>query len=274
MQPPEFAGGMAPGAERTGRESGCADPTLDLPRILCLHGGGTNAQIFRAQCRVIRAHLADSFRLVFADAPFPFQPGPDVTPVYSDWGPFRAWLPRPGIMELNVDRIDGCISAAMRADDQAGATGQWAGLIGFSQGASLAASLLLRQQRHNESQTSSWGLECSVKNPSPGYRFAVLFAGRGPLMDMGSFGDNTQFGSDLLRLPIIHVHGLQDPGIEMHRGLLHCCLKSNTRLVDWDRNHRMPVTTKDVSAVVAEIQGLTLNLQVADSASKGCCGKY
>jgi hypothetical protein len=83
-----------------------------------------------------------------------------------------------------------------------------------------------------------------------------------------------QFGSDLLRLPTIHLHGLQDPGIEIHRGLLHCCLESNTRLVEWDGNHRMPVTTKDVSAVVAEIQGLTLNLQAADSSGKECCGKY
>ncbi|CAI7653001.1 unnamed protein product [Penicillium glandicola] len=263
--PPEFGGGMA--SRAAGSETGHADPALDLPRILCLHGGGTNAHIFRAQCRVIRAHLADSFRLVFADGPFYFQAGPDVTPVYSDWGPFRAWLPRPGIKELDVDRIDECIFAAMAADDQAGATGEWVGLMGFSQGAGVAASLLLRQQRYNESLASTWGLGCSAKNPSPGYRFAVLLAGRGPLMDMGSVGDNTWSKSDLLQLPTIHVHGLRDPGIEMHRDLLRCCLESSTRLVEWDGNHRVPVTTKDVSAVVAEIHGLELRGSLSEKLS-------
>lgn len=50
--------------------------TLHLPRILCLHGGGTNAKIFHAQCRVLRAELKGIFRLCFAEAPFPSKPGP------------------------------------------------------------------------------------------------------------------------------------------------------------------------------------------------------
>jgi hypothetical protein len=52
------------------------EATLYLPRILCLHGGGTNAKIFRAQCRVLRAELGSKFRLCFAEAPFSSQPGP------------------------------------------------------------------------------------------------------------------------------------------------------------------------------------------------------
>lgn len=249
---------MPPPPNSSGRRAGRANPSLDLPRILCLHGGGTNARIFRAQCRVIRVHLADSFRLVFADAPFPSQAGPDVTPVYGDWGPFRAWLPMPAMKELDVDKIDECIAAAMGADDRAGATGPWVGLLGFSQGARVAASLLLRQQRHNQSLPSSWAQKCGGENSSPGYRFAVLLAGRGPLMDMGAEGDNMRPESDLLQLPTIHVHGLRDPGIEMHRDLLRCCLDSSARLVEWDGDHRVTITTKDVSAVVAEIQDLAL----------------
>src|ERR1700722_18740540 len=91
------------------------DPTLHLPRILCLHGGGTNARIFRAQCRVIRAHLISLSRLVFAEAPFPSPPGPDVESVYGDWGPFRSWLPARN--KIDVRSIDACIATALRADD-------------------------------------------------------------------------------------------------------------------------------------------------------------
>ena len=246
MSPPRFSG----------RQDGRTDPTTALPRVLCLHGGGTNARIFRTQCRVIRAHLADSFRLVFADGPFPSGPGPDVTAVYGDWGPFRAWLPHPAVKDPDVDKIDECIAAAMAADDRAGATGAWVGLLGFSQGARVAASLLLRQQRHQQRQKASLGFAYGATNAISDYRFAVLFAGRGPLLDMGAGDDNTRPEAELLELPTIHVHGLQDPGIEMHRDLLRCCLGSSARLVQWDGDHRVPIRRKDVSAVAAEIRDL------------------
>ncbi|KAJ6119128.1 hypothetical protein N7523_003408 [Penicillium sp. IBT 18751x] len=228
----------------------------DLPRILCLHGGGTNARIFKAQCRVIRNHLADSFRLVFADAPFPSPPGPDVTSVYGDWGQFRAWLPLPTINEYVIDKIDESIAAAMNADDRAGATGPWVGLLGFSQGARVAASLLFRQQWYSLHPAVCFDPKDVGAFAPTEYRFAVLLAGRGPLIEMCARGDNVQPEFDLLQLPTIHVHGLQDPGLEMHRDLLRCCLSSSARLVEWDGDHRVPITTKDVGKVVAEIHSL------------------
>lgn len=226
------------------------DPTLGLPRILCLHGGGTNARIFRAQCRVIRAHLIDSFRLVFAEAPFPSPPGPDVESVYGEWGPFRSWLPAP--RKIDVGSTDASIAAALSADDAAGATGPLLGLLGFSQGASVAASLLLRQQKKNRSRSSDGAGE---EERCPDYRFAVLMAGRALSLPMDTGIDAAVDEHGLLQLPTIHVHGLRDPGLEMHRSLLHyCCQKSNTRLVEWDGDHRVPIKTKDVAAVVAEIE--------------------
>jgi predicted esterase len=226
------------------------DLHLHLPRILCLHGGGTNARIFRAQCRVIRARLARSFRLVFADAPFPSPaPGPDVESVYGGWGPFRSWLrvipsPLRASGKLDASSIDASVAAAVRADDEAGAAGPWVGLLGFSQGAGVAASLLLRQQRRG-----------SGGGGSLDYRFAVLMAGRAPLLSMDDDDGVHEPGSELLLLPTIHVHGLRDAGIEMHRRLLYqCCEKSKARLVKWDGGHRVPITSEGVAGVVAEIE--------------------
>ncbi|AEO68598.1 uncharacterized protein THITE_2029426, partial [Thermothielavioides terrestris NRRL 8126] len=230
--------------------------TLHLPRILCLHGGGTNARIFRAQCRVLRARLASSFRLVFADAPFPSRPGPDVESVYAAWGPFRSWLPpAPGggegpaafvddIDTAAAQHIDRCLEAAMREDDKAGATGRWVGLLGFSQGARMAASLLWRRQQQGQKLTTTAMMT--------DLRFAVLLAGRGPLVAVGP--DMKLEVPGLLWLPTIHVHGLRDPGLAMHRELLYrCCGSGSTRLVEWDGDHRVPIRTGDVEAVVSEI---------------------
>ncbi|KAL4953388.1 serine hydrolase FSH [Aspergillus filifer] len=243
--------------------------TLHLPRILCLHGGGTNSRIFRSQCRALRARLAPYFRLVFAEAPFYTTPGPDVVSVYEKWGPFRAWFPpgyatgrasdgpvpishSPVAAKIVLTSIEQSIKAAMDQDDNAGATGPWAGLLGFSQGAKMAASLLLLQQNDR----------CSQRRARDDYRFAVLFAGRAPMVTLSSSPhDKLSFsGFDVgdyepaLHLPTVHVHGLKDPGLPLHRDLLeYGCKYGSTRLIEWDGGHRVPIRSQDVKAVVDAI---------------------
>ncbi|RDW58829.1 LijB [Coleophoma cylindrospora] len=254
------------------------DSTSHLPRILCLHGGGTNSRIFRAQCRIIRRHLENSFRLVFSDAPYLSKPGPDVTSVYADWGPFRSWMkPQPGaaypfstpphraddvLMPVHEDdanevinAIDASLAATIKADDEAGATGEWVGLLGFSQGAKLAASLLLREQYQMELAGLSYK-RTSRPSPGPKFRFAVLLAGRGPLVTLNPdfqafFGREEDIQEAILRLPTVHVHGLQDEGLAFHRDLRdRCCARESTTTVEWDGNHRVPIKEPDVAAVV------------------------
>lgn len=248
------------------------DSTLHLPRILCLHGGGTNARIFRAQCRVLERALRPTFRLCYAQAPFPSEPGPDVISVYKEFGPFRAWLrwhPADPEREANdaVEQIHESLRYAMAEDDRKGATGEWVGLLGFSQGAKMCASLLFLQQARAE----KFG---GYHRVGPNFRFAVLLAGRGPLVALdpelvmmpglvdasslsitsGSAQQSFTAFEHRLRLPTIHVHGMQDPGLDLHRKLLfRYCDPRHARLIEWDGNHRVPIATKDVTPVVDEI---------------------
>jgi pimeloyl-ACP methyl ester carboxylesterase len=257
-------------ASRLSPKSPSPDPSLHLSRILCLHGGGTNSRIFRAQCRVLRSHLASSFRLIFADAPFLSPPGPDVESVYAEWGPFRSWLQVFAQLDVTksvVEGIDTSIAAAICEDDRLGATGAVVGLLGFSQGARIAASLLLRQQNQNRHWNQWNGSEKRVMDP----RFAVLLAGRGPLLwlDPDPNPDaeiNHEWRAAVVSVPTIHVHGLRDAGIEVHRELLYkCCQKGSTRLVEWEGDHRVPIKTKDVAAVVAEVMQVASNTGVTNT---------
>ncbi|KAL4940243.1 serine hydrolase-domain-containing protein [Aspergillus oleicola] len=241
------------------------DATLHLPRILCLHGGGTNARIFRSQCRALRARLGPYFRLVFAEAPFYTTPGPDVVSVYEKWGPFRAWFPpgyangysydgtavpisdSPIASRIILSSIEQSQQAAMSADNEAGGTGAWVGLLGFSQGAKMAASLLYQQQVNTESQLGK-GLD---------YSFAVLLAGRAPIVSLSLEDQDPCPAFDFgpaLHLPTIHVHGLKDPGLPLHRELLdYGCEYGTTRLIEWNGEHRVPIRSTDVTAVVDAI---------------------
>ena len=254
---------------------------LHLPRILCLHGGGTNAQIFHCQTRALRAQLRPYFRFCFADAPFICDShGPDVTAVYQDCGPFRGWLRwldvhPPVERETAVTEIEAAVERAVVEDDEDGGFGDWVGILGFSQGAKVAGSLLLRQQmRWDRGEGDGSGLLARTR-----FEFAILMAGSAPFVwlekegdcplgldDAGQLsrrgvtaGEEGIVKENVLRLPTVHVHGLRDPGIGFHRQLLDlCCDQSTARLVEWDGEHRVPIKKNVVAAIVKQI------LEVAD----------
>ncbi|THV70252.1 hypothetical protein D6D28_05290 [Aureobasidium pullulans] len=224
--------------------------TRQLPRILCLHGGGTNAKIFQTQCRVISRRLATEFRLCFAEAPFESLPGPDVLSVYRDCGPFKAWIRPPmSVQESDSEAVMATIIRTVEGDDAEGGCGSWVGVLGFSQGAKVAASLLFHQQQNLGFGEMVFGRDLN---------FGLLHAGRGPFLSFASsrYGHNVEL-SDLLSIPTIHVHGLQDPGLDLHRNLLEqFCDRSMSQLVEWAGPHRLPIKTADVEAVVQEIFAL------------------
>ena len=252
-------------------ESDSSNSTLHLPRILCLHGGGTNARIFRAQCRAINAQLARDFRLVFAEAAFSSHAGPDVLSVYKDWGPFKRWLrwlpshPNPG-PEVIVNQLDQSLEDAMLLDNMQGATGDWVGLLGFSQGGKISASLLYRQQMQEERYGQG--------NASTKFRFGVILAGRSPLVCLEPETESNKYlpnaaqitdvkefkldnGGNLLKIPTLHVHGTNDPGLDLHRRLFEdFCEPESRRLVVWDGDHRLLLKRDYVSRVAHEIREL------------------
>ena len=251
-----------------------------LPRLLCLHGGGVNATIFEAQSRSLIRHLQHSFRLVWADAPFFCDPHPDIIYVYGSFAPFRRWLRwLPEHPEIDtgscIEEIGYAIRTAMEDDDRAGGTGEWVGLMGFSQGAKLSASLLLEQQGREElarkNGTQDIGLG-PVGVPGLNWRFGILLAGRAPLsnlnpdvlksealVDAASLSEGFQFVKEvdeeaILRKPTIHMHGSADAGLHLHQKLFdEYCEKGSTTLIEWDGAHRIPIKSKDVEPLVGAI---------------------
>ncbi|KAK8054828.1 alpha/beta-Hydrolase [Apiospora rasikravindrae] len=245
--------------------------TRGLPRILCLHGGGTNAVIFRAQCRQLSLKLEPYFRLVYAEAPYASKPGPDVVSVYADYGPFKRWLrwlpEHPEVEERAArEAIDASIRQAMDDDDDI-ASGPWVGLLGFSQGAKLAASLLYRQQiRVDKLGRGSKG--------TTDFKFAVLMAGRAPIVSLdpdvfhsSMLGDCAEIAlkgppdlmdvvneEHVLRLPTIHVHGTLDTGLPLHRELLEkYCSPETARVLEWPGGHRIPLKSTDVNPLIDQM---------------------
>lgn len=236
------------------------DPTLHLPRILCLHGGGVTGDVFRAQARALIKHLPD-FRLVFADGPFFCDPGPGIVPVYQDCGPFRRWLRwLPEHAEIDdesaIEEVFYAIETCKKEDE---GTGPWVGLLGFSQGAKLSSSLLYDQQVRLEREGKA----------TTEYKFAVSLAGRSPIVSFceysrseacvrpGAISEGFKFegkSPDVLSLPTIHVHGLADAGLHLHRKMLEQYHDpKTTTVIEWDGTHRVPIKATDVLPITKEI---------------------
>ena len=227
-----------------------------------------NAEVFEMQMRAIIASLKPYFRFVFADAPFLCDAGPGIGPVYEKHGPFRRWFrwqaDQPEIDESSaVAEIKYSLDTATERDR---GSGPFVAVLGFSQGAKLAASLLFEQQLRAAKPLESAPLR-------PDFRFGVLLAGRAPLVSLSELSAGLELASpsdipgdkrykaldeDLrLKIPTIHAHGLKDPGLELHRRLLKdYCDPASVSLVEWDGEHRVPVQTTDVVAVTSQIMSM------------------
>jgi hypothetical protein len=181
-----------------------------------------------------------------------------------------------------IAAIENSMEVAMAEDDAAGWTGEWVGLLGFSQGAKLAASVLYEIQRQMEEEDDVMNKVVAGggrKDPGGGmvgfagvnWRFGILLAGRGPLVGLNaktyglanmdepgamasSFapqpgrysGNQTR-----LALPTVQVHGLSDPGLEYHRALLEEFTDAGTaEVLEWDGGHRVPIKKTDVQPLL------------------------
>lgn len=112
------------------------------------------------------------------------------------------------------------ILEAVGADAIFGGTGAWVELLlGFSQGARIAANLLLQHQRR------------LIQHFDSDFKFGVLFAGRGLLVDFCPEPELQSQDTGLF-IPTIHVHDYRDPGLPLHRRVLdECCATGATCLL-------------------------------------------
>lgn len=166
-----------------------------------------------------------------------------------------------------VTLIENAVRDAIKEDDEMGGRGAWVAVLGFSQGAKIGASMLFDQQFRAE-------LGIGRRNGWPEFKFGVLLAGRGPLVslspELGTLLGMAEASSSSvlspseerdfplmkssMTVPTVHVHGLHDPGLELHRKMLRrCCDAKSARLIQWEGEHRVPIKTTDVSVVVNAI---------------------
>jgi predicted esterase len=204
-----------------------ANTPTSLPSILCLHGAGTNSAIFNVQTIRLQRALSSKFNFIFLDAPFPGPPGPGVLPVFDSCEPFLRWTRSPGDSNL-PEETKTLISTVCKETE-------FVGVLGFSQGAKLAAGLLLEQQVRGRK----------------GFRFGVLLMAVSPPLVSGLSDEQR---ATKIAVPSVVVLGKEDPWRDEGRRLYdEFWEKGKANLLELEVGHRLPDLEAENQMVVDEI---------------------
>ena len=227
-----------------------SSPKSNLPCLLCLHGGGTSAQIFAIQVGRLQRALAKHIRFVFVDGPFECPAGPGVLPFFEGMGPYRRWINEDGCDE---DKVRPLLKKKM-ADDG----GNFVGVLGFSQGARLALGLLHEKQENRAEAFNQFG-------------FGVFICGTYPPLGLSSslfpITPTAQFESQywdkkhdsILNIPTVHVMGSRDPFLHKSRLLSQCSDPASTTIMEFAMGHAFPAAPADTQRVANKVIALYQN---------------
>jgi predicted esterase len=224
-------------------------------RILCLHGYSQNGTFFRAKTGSLRKACKSIAEFVYIDAPHAATADfLDIEAIAGDRGQPLSWWnwddgeDRPASsrtyqgIEQSLEAIQQCIEQR----------GPFDGVLGFSQGAALAA-LLCRRATCREAAADTPGSVATHPlaahpAPTPAFRFAILISGFVPRD--GAFaalfdGSSESSGEAThppppSQLPSLHVYGLKDervPHTACRR--LAACFQAASHH-PWDGGHAVP----------------------------------
>ncbi|KAK7534498.1 serine hydrolase FSH [Phyllosticta citricarpa] len=141
-------------------------------KILCLHGMGVNAEIFALQTAPFRRLLPSDYEFTFLEGRFECEPAPGVSGIFT--GPYSCWYDTPTTSK--VAKAHEYVLEVIREK------GPFHGVMGFSQGGALAASILLHHK---------------LAGIPPPFEFAVFICSPIPFSHSLSAGIDTRayFGS-------------------------------------------------------------------------------
>ncbi|KAJ3746397.1 serine hydrolase FSH [Lentinula detonsa] len=209
-------------------------------RVLCLHGYSQNANMFSKKLAALRQQLPE-VELVFIDAPHVLQPVD--LPAPSQMGYFSGFDSEPPPKDpqrgwwktQNVQNIAAGLEVTLTLlRDVLKEQGVFNGVLGFSQGAVLAA--LLSGLLEKPAMYPSF-LE-DGKAVHPPFEFCISFAGYKPLDPLGAKLLTPNF-----KTPTLHVIGLNDIIVTPERAQSLIDASLNGRVELHDGGHFVPSKT-------------------------------
>lgn len=238
-----------------------------MPLLLCLHGAGSNQQIFEMQTAKLRACLGKDYEFVYVDAPIASNAGLGMLPIFAGDGPYYSWFSvSEQKREEEIMHIHGLIREAITTIEAGGKAGAKArevsGIMAFSQGAIVGTMLLLQQQ----AGTLQW-------LPKLKYGIFICADYSDALMSCvepqsGKWGGSESSEQARLNFPSVHLHGTIDPHGRKSRKLIENHFQRSACKVMWfNGSHQCPNAQSDcqkASDLISSLEGLPNGLDEKD----------
>ncbi|KAJ5372915.1 Serine hydrolase FSH [Penicillium concentricum] len=203
-------------------------------RFLCLHGGGTNGEIFEIQTGGLRQALEKSgHRFKFMNGKMDAKVEEELEGIVD--GPFynhynRGSSPGSSIHEA-FDHTKNFIAKE----------GPFDAVIGFSQGAALAASLLIHQSKNYPAEPSL-------------FRAAVFICGAAPWDSTGLQHILPQPNTYPISIPTANIVGKADALFPEGIRLFELCEPAKATFYDHGSKHMVPFDMKNTEEMVRIIE--------------------
>ncbi|GAB1316524.1 Family of serine hydrolases 3 [Madurella fahalii] len=190
-------------------------------RFLCLHGLGTNAQIFETQTAALRYELGDSHTYEFVEGTIPTPMAPEFAHVASPTDDFFAYA--------DFDDLTSCVKALNQLENYIASEGPFDGLLAFSQGATISATYLA----HAQMRGVAVPFKCAIFFSAGGVFDADLLAkGEVSMLTPESVGE-------VIRIPTAHIWGLNDSTVNS-AAVAAVCAGEKRQVFTHDGAHEIP----------------------------------
>ncbi|KAJ5772355.1 hypothetical protein N7520_002884 [Penicillium odoratum] len=203
-------------------------------KFLCLHGASTNTEILEIQIGGLRQKLSKKGHT------FKFMNGKFVAPVE---GELEGVVDGPFYNHYDRDRTPG--STVTEAIEHTHRTiaeeGPFDAVLGFSQGAALAAAMIIQHAK---------------KNPGapPLFRVAVFLCGAAPWEESGLMQIKAAPDTYPINIPTANVVGKLDSIYDSSMELYKLCEPSKAEFYDHGSKHMVPFDAKNTDAMVRVIE--------------------
>ncbi|KAK4183163.1 serine hydrolase FSH [Podospora australis] len=190
-------------------------------RFLCLHGIGTNSQIFKMQTAAFRYELADNHKYEFVQGTVPWELPQELASLSDPSKTHYAYFDMTSNSFIAaLDNLEAYIESE----------GPFDGVVGYSQGAGLAAMLMVRRSILRAHHVPLF--RCAVFFSPVQVYDPVAYLEQGEVQVLG--------GKTVISVPVAVVYGEKDDRKEECRSMQSICDPEKLSVFVHEGGHEIP----------------------------------